>query len=590
MNLGYIKNFDLLSKFFTMALEIKLEKLKVQLVARKMIAVAILLLNCSQAVFLGLNSGECSTKSSSSIKFNTGSTNFASGDLFPTKQAVAGEGSSAAYKKYYEFENISATNSDATRNLTCSDTDEEKEVKTNDYDDSDMDLSDDNPQGDDAAARFGVFMYKKSTEPFISTYLSSTVTCFSLEYIHSLPNDTPVHELTDLMSNPIYIDAHTTSVMANPVGNPKEMFLDEAKRLMQKEKKNMRKINFKKAVAQKFKEYAQKLETLTSVNISEVIEKDVQAKVLTEMKKLLTTHALKVVANYVKPRLNTSMREVMRNNQVNLITNPSSSADDLSKIDLKIKLPSFHKRTHDDQDPPNDREGENKKKRRKDNHSNLGWFTKKSGSSNAKRRTTWFDFLLKSENDKNKDHILRPSIVAIAKKLKELIQKNKLIIVDLEGARLEKLKQQYKNDVELEYYVDQLKAVVLTEAEWNSDEGDVSRPRSFERHMLKRTKPHPSFYNNDFYYLVNLSTEEKYTTSLTKHNAARYHIKSIEDMIPGRWSKVVYHYHIEAQNGIHPWEDRRQDFFKAEINNILPGKVYSDKRIISVVRVVVKRK
>ncbi|GJT24211.1 hypothetical protein Tco_0894148 [Tanacetum coccineum] len=111
--------------------------------------------------------------------------------------------------------------------------------------------------------------------------------------------------------------------------------------------------------------------------------------------------------------------------------------------------------------------------------------------------------------------------MAIAKKLKEIIQKDKLTITDLEGAGLEKLKQQYKNDVELEYHVDQLKAAVVSEAQWYSDEGDVSKPRSFERHMSKISKPHPNFYNNDFYYLAYLSTEEKYTTSLTKHYAAR---------------------------------------------------------------------
>ncbi|GJU27764.1 hypothetical protein Tco_1166385, partial [Tanacetum coccineum] len=115
-------------------------------------------------------------------------------------------------------------------------------------------------------------------------------------------------------------------------------------------------------------------------------------------------------------------------------------------------------------------------------------------------------------------------------------QKDELTLANLEGAGLEKLKQY---------------------------EGDVSKPRSFESHMSKSMKPHPSFYNNDFYYSVNLSTGEKYATSLTKHYiyAARYHI-----------------------------QDDRQDFFKAEINNRPPDKVYSDKRIISVVRVDVKRK
>ncbi|GJS45672.1 hypothetical protein Tco_0595793 [Tanacetum coccineum] len=137
----------------------------------------------------------------------------------------------------------------------------------------------------------------------------------------------------------------------------------------------------------------------------------------------------------------------------------------------------------------------------------------------------------------------------------------------MEGARLTKLKNQYKNDVELEYHVYQLKAVVLTKAQWNSSEGGVSKPRWFESHMSKSIKPHPSFYNNDFYYLVNLSTREKYVTSLTKHYTERYHIQGIEDMILDRWSKNVHRYQIEALNGIHHWEDGRQDFFKADINN-----------------------
>ncbi|GKC30662.1 hypothetical protein Tco_1037956 [Tanacetum coccineum] len=102
-----------------------------------------------------------------------------------------------------------------------------------------------------------------------------------------------------------------------------------------------------------------------------------------------------------------------------------------------------------------------------------GWFTKKSGSANAVRRTTWFDLILKSNIDQNEDHILGPSIVAIAKKLKEIIQKDELIIADLEGAGLEKLKLHYKNDVELEYHVDQLNIEVVFEAQWNIDEGDT---------------------------------------------------------------------------------------------------------------------
>nr|GFA24431.1 hypothetical protein [Tanacetum cinerariifolium] len=76
---------------------------------------------------------------------------------------VEGEGSSVAHDKYYEFENISPTESDATRDSSCSDTNEEKDDETDDFDDSNMDLSDDDPnKGDDDASRFWVFMYNKS--------------------------------------------------------------------------------------------------------------------------------------------------------------------------------------------------------------------------------------------------------------------------------------------------------------------------------------------------------------------------------------------------------------------------------------------
>ncbi|GKF35284.1 hypothetical protein Tco_0108484, partial [Tanacetum coccineum] len=226
-----------------------------------------------------------------------------------------GEGSSATRDKQYEFKDISATNSNATQYSLCSDTDEAKDYETDDSDDSDdsdMDLYDDEPKEDDDAVGFRVFMYNKSTELLKSTYLSPTVTTSSLEYIHNLLNEPPVNELTDFMSHTMYIDDHTTSVVANLEGNPENSLQAKAKMFMQKAKKNMRKINFKKLVAQKFKEYDQKLEALTSVNVSEAINKVVQAKVLTEMKKLLLTHVPKVLANYVKPRLNNYVLEVIK--------------------------------------------------------------------------------------------------------------------------------------------------------------------------------------------------------------------------------------------------------------------------------------
>ncbi|GJY94996.1 copia protein [Tanacetum coccineum] len=159
---------------------------------------------------------------------------------------------------------------------------------------------------------------------------------------------------------------------------------------------------------------------------------------------------------------------------------------------------------HNDQDPPNDREGEKRKKRRK----------------NADEPSS-----RSSKKDKAPMDLIQEDIT----KLKELIKKDALTIADLEGVGLEMLKKQYNNYVEREYHVDQLKATMLTESQWSNGEGDVSKPRSFKQHMSKRAKPHSCFYN-----------------------------RGIEDMIPDRWSKKIH--------------------------------VYSDKRIITVVKLNVKKK
>ncbi|GKE29334.1 hypothetical protein Tco_1444718 [Tanacetum coccineum] len=108
--------------------------------------------------------------------------------------------------------------------------------------------------------------------------------------------------------------------------------------------------------------------------------------------------------------------------------------------------------------------------------------------------------------------------------------------------------------------------------------------------MSKSTKPHPCFYNNDYTYLMDLNTKEKYTTSITKNYAPRYYKEGIEDRIPERWSKEVRRYHFEALNGIHHWEENRIDFFKAGLSVVTEGNIISNLRIKLVVRIDDKKK
>ncbi|GKC46548.1 hypothetical protein Tco_1064270 [Tanacetum coccineum] len=136
---------------------------------------------------------------------------------------------------------------------------------------------------------------------------------------------------------------------------------------------------------------------------------------------------------------------------------------DQTLLDEQDTEPILRKRPHDNQDPPTDREWEKRKKRRKDGRESSFKQSKKdkapmdykSGSVDAaKRKSNWLDMLLKSNIDQDEDCILGLSTVTVAKKIEELIKKDKLTIADLEGVGLEMLKRQYKNYVELEYHVD----------------------------------------------------------------------------------------------------------------------------------------
>ncbi|GKA24310.1 hypothetical protein Tco_0710343 [Tanacetum coccineum] len=242
-----------------------------------------------------------------------------------------------------------------TRSLTIAEEAVESKNETDDANEFDMDLSNDNPHGDDDNARYGVFMHNKSTATPNSTYLSLTVTSAS-----EVPLGTQVDVLaTKTLMQEMFLDENAHRIpslpgkkIPYPTTTPQPNSLQaKAKKLMQKEKKNMRKFNFKKAA--------------------------VQAKVMTEIKKLLPTHIPNAIANYVKPHLNTFLKllnQIHVNKSNDTYTTHQQLYDtlyesiilDQDALDAHAVQSYFHKRSHDNQDLPNNREGENKKKRQKD--------------------------------------------------------------------------------------------------------------------------------------------------------------------------------------------------------------------------------
>nr|GEW85089.1 hypothetical protein [Tanacetum cinerariifolium] len=124
------------------------------------------------------------------------------------KQAVAEEGSSAAHKKYYDS---SDTDSDAILYSSSSDKTEESANETDDADESDMNLSDNNLDGDDDDARYGVFIHNKYTATPNSNYLSLTVISSSLDCIQTLLDETPANELQAIDAQDVEPSFHKRS-------------------------------------------------------------------------------------------------------------------------------------------------------------------------------------------------------------------------------------------------------------------------------------------------------------------------------------------------------------------------------------------
>ncbi|GJW82604.1 hypothetical protein Tco_0146579 [Tanacetum coccineum] len=231
------------------------------------------------------------------------------------RQVVGGKGSSVAKDKYYEFQEFSESDSDATRNSSWADTDEDKDDETDDAEDSDMDISDNDSNKVDAddADVFGVFVNKSQELPKF-TSLSPVVTCSSMEdFIHHL-NDPSERELTDLLSASevsfgTNLDVQATDFVLQ------EMFADNADH---------------------------HISSPPATTIHDLVTNPQQScpsKIFNRNEEAVAYTYASAIAKFVKSRLNNIALEVMKNNQNNLYTTPSpTTTDDLSEMDLKLKL------------------------------------------------------------------------------------------------------------------------------------------------------------------------------------------------------------------------------------------------------------
>ncbi|GJS03535.1 hypothetical protein Tco_0320043, partial [Tanacetum coccineum] len=122
----------------------------------------------------------------------------------------------------------------------------------------------------------------------------------------------------------------------------------------------------------------------------------------------------------------------------------------------------------------------------------------------------------------------------------------------------------------------------LTELEYFCEEPLPLIPNSQGRRVI----PFNHFINNDLEYLRGGVSSRKYSTSVTKTQAADYgHIKWIEDLVPNSmWSQTIVKYDKFALWGVSHWGKKRRQFYAFAALRESARDVYSKRRIIAVTK------
>ncbi|GKD12111.1 hypothetical protein Tco_1196518 [Tanacetum coccineum] len=112
-----------------------------------------------------------------------------------------------------------------------------------------------------------------------------------------------------------------------------------------------------------------------------------------------------------------------------------------------------------------------------------------------------------------------------------------------------------------------------------------NKPLPLHGPLGRTTIPVGFFFNKDLEYLKTGNKENKYASSLTKPNDARYELEGLEEITPKLWSSSKVKYDLNDALGIHHWEPKHQLFYRARHAVTSCHKVYSLIKILSVIRI-----
>ncbi|GKE04001.1 hypothetical protein Tco_1396019, partial [Tanacetum coccineum] len=311
---------------------------------------------------------------------------------------------------------------------------------------------------------------------------------------------------------------------------------------------------------------------LSKVDHAEAIEEFIQANVINEVKNQLPKLLPKAVSDYVQPRMESTVRDVLRKNPINLFKPSSKPTDSSTEYELKnmlydkIQESGSFKEHEKHLDLYNDLIGSiglddaiakdetiqdvaieieepvednvvNAEEQPQDDaapkRDNSIWFKQdvvvrpetpdpewhKEPNADDAPEQNWFNELVNAEKDPLTFDDLMGSTVDFTKFAKNRLKKDKITKADLEGPAFKLLKGTCRNNIELEYNLEQCYLALSDQLDWANPEGDkcpydMSKPLPLQGPPGHLTILVDFFFNNDLEYLKTGNKERKYVASL----------------------------------------------------------------------------
>ncbi|GJY48376.1 hypothetical protein Tco_0438332 [Tanacetum coccineum] len=174
--------------------------------------------------------------------------------------------------------------------------------------------------------------------------------------------------------------------------------------------------------------------------------------------------------------------------------------------------------------------------------------------------------------------------------------KKKLCKADLEGPAFNLVKAFHKNNVFLQYQMDECHKLLTNKVDLYNPEGHQIQRNVYEPLPLggppgQVTIQPQFFFNKDLDYLLTGDKERRIALSISKLKAARYLDFGLEELVPTLWVESEREYDISAVYGITHWWFRRKEFYINKHSEPSDREaVRSQMRILSVISVKVFEK